>query len=437
MRIEMKKALMAFFTTLCLLSTLLLVGFVSNVQIAKASGTIYIRADGSIEGTTDIMTVDNVTYTFTDNISNEIIIERDDIVVDGAGYILQGTGSELGIYLLLRNNVTVKNTEIKNFWAGIQLSFSSNNKISGNNITEFDYCGILMDLYASNNIISGNTITEPIQPECRGIYLGQNSGNNIISGNYIVGFWSTGIRSEGSSNNIISGNTIKDNLNGVWLSGGSNNRIYHNNFIGLPNPCFFPDDHASTLTFDAGYPLGGNYWHVCYNNGYKGADLFSGVFQNETGSDGIGDTPHLMLFDNEDSYPLMGMFSEFNATSEHRVQTICNSSISDFQCNGTTIGFNVTGETDTTGFCRICIPRALMNETYVVFVNGTEVQCNLLPCSNSTHSYLYFTYNHSAQEVIIIPEFPSILILPLFVVATLLIVIVYRRKYWSNPCVNH
>jgi hypothetical protein len=74
----------------------------------------------------------------------------------------------------------------------------------------------------------------------------------------------------------------------------------------------------------------------------------------------------------------------------------------------------------------------LMNETYQVFVNGTEVQCNLLPCSNTTHSYLYFTYNHSTQEVIIIPEFPAFLILPLFMAATLLAVIIIRRKHRAN-----
>ncbi len=289
--------------------------FVESTRQVEATGTIYIRADGSIEGTTDIMTFDNVTYTFTDNMNDEIIVERDDIVVDGAGYTLQGTGSEIGIYLLLKNNVTIKNMEIKNFWAGIQLSFASNNTISGNTITAFDYCGIYVTPYASHNTISGNNIKDTQSGYIHGIYLGETSGNNIISGNYIDGFWWNGIMSEVSSNNIISGNTIKDNMNGIYLHGGSNNRIYHNNFIGCPEPCFF--EHASMHTFDAGYPLGGNYWHVCYNNGYKGADLFSGLFQNETGSDGIGDTPHLMPFDNEDNYPLMGMFSEHDAPKLH------------------------------------------------------------------------------------------------------------------------
>jgi parallel beta-helix repeat protein len=391
---------------------------VHNVE--AVSGTIYIRADGSVDpDTAPISTVDNVTYTFLGNIIyDSIVVEKDNIVVDGAGYTLQGTRSEIGIYLLLRSNVTIKNMEIKNFWAGIQLSFAWNNTISGNNITACDYYGIYMTLSASHNTISGNTITGPVGPDFSGIYLGENSGNNIISGNNMLGFYLAGILGEGSSNNIISGNTMKDSFNGIYLDGGSNNRIYHNNFINHADDCFCP----LSTTLDAGYPLGGNYW-----DRYNGADLFSGLFQNETGSDGIGDT-HYFVDGSSDNYPLMGMFSEFNATSEYHVQTICDSSISDFQFNGTAICFNVTGETDTAGFCRICVPRALMNETYQVFVNGTEVQCNLLPCSNTTHSYLYFTYNHSTQEVIIIPEFPSFLILPLFMTTTLLAAIVYRRK---------
>ncbi len=416
--------------------TLLLIGIFASAfvtQQVEAMETIYIRANGLVEGTDKIITADNVTYTFTDEINAEIIVERDDIVVDGAGYTLQGDGTGIGIYLLLRSNVTIKNMEITNFWAGIQLSFAWNNTISGNNITAWDYCGIYIT-YASHNTISENTITDPIDPGyIHGIYLDENSGNNIISGNYIDGFWWNGIYSKGSSNNIISRNTMKNNINGIYLDGGSNNIIYHNNFIGCPNPCYF-GKYASMHTFDAGYPLGGNYWCDYYAGGYTGVDLFSGLFQNETGSDGIGDTPHLMRFDNKDNYPLKGMFSDFTATSEYHVQTICNSSkwdlpISDFQFNGTAISFNVTSETDATGFCRICISRAFMNETYQVFVNGTEVQCNLLPCSNSTHSYLYFSYTHSTQEVIIVPEFPSFLIQPLFMIATLLAVTVYRRKH--------
>jgi hypothetical protein len=121
------------------------------------------------------------------------------------------------------------------------------------------------------------------------------------------------------------------------------------------------------------------------------------------------------------------MFSGFDAASEYHVQTLCNSTISDFQLNGTAIRVNVSGKNGNTGFCGICIPTALMNGTYRVFVNGTELSSSLLSCSNNTNSCLYFNYRHSTQEVIIILEFPSFLILPLFIVVTLLAVIVYKK----------
>ena len=129
----------------------------------------------------------------------------------------------------------------------------------------------------------------------------------------------------------------------------------------------------------------------------------------------------------------MGMFSEFNATSEHHVQTICNSTIFNFQFHDTAIRFEVSGENGTTGFCRICIPTALMNDTYKVFVNGTEVLYTTLPCSNSTRSYLYFTYNHSTQEVEIILEFPAWTSVLLILIVLTVAIVMYKRKLLKAP----
>jgi len=52
--------------------------------------------------------------------------------------------------------------------------------------------------------------------------------------------------------------------------------------------------------WDDGYPSGGNYW-----SNYAGVDFYSGPYQNETGSDGIGDTRHVIDENNWDNYPLM------------------------------------------------------------------------------------------------------------------------------------
>ena len=60
------------------------------IQPIEASGTIYIRADGSIEPITAYITsTDNFTYTFTGNNYDSLEIERDNIIVDGAGFTRQ------------------------------------------------------------------------------------------------------------------------------------------------------------------------------------------------------------------------------------------------------------------------------------------------------------------------------------------------------------
>lgn len=49
----------------------------------------------------------------------------------------------------------------------------------------------------------------------------------------------------------------------------------------------------SINVWDNDYPSGGNYW-----SDYKGFDYFSGPYLNETGSDGIGDMPHVICTNN-------------------------------------------------------------------------------------------------------------------------------------------
>lgn len=47
--------------------------------------------------------------------------------------------------------------------------------------------------------------------------------------------------------------------------------------------------------------------------------------------------------------------------------------------------------------------------------------------TDETCAYVYFTYYHSEHEVIILPEFPSLIILPLFMLAVL-VVIIHKKK---------
>ena len=114
--------------------------------------------------------------------------------------------------------------------------------------------------------------------------------NLTISGNTFHGISVIG-------NNTIKNNTISDNGIGISAFMTSFGRVYHNNFIANQNQTVFcfPDDG-----WDAGYPLGGNYW-----SDYQGEDMYHGPSQNILGSDGIGDTPYQVDQDVFDNYPLM------------------------------------------------------------------------------------------------------------------------------------
>jgi parallel beta-helix repeat protein len=199
--------------------------FVRFTRPVEASGTIYIRADGSIEGTTFIQTADNITYIFVANINDSIVVERNNTVVDGNGYTLQGIGSGTGIDLDGRTNVTVRNTQIKNFSYGIWLRYSNNNSISGNNIAANERDGIYLYPSSNYNSVVGNNITENNND---GINLWGSSGNNIVGNNITNNNY--GISLSYSSGNIISGNNItNNNYGGIWLYSSSGSIISGNN----------------------------------------------------------------------------------------------------------------------------------------------------------------------------------------------------------------
>ena len=295
-----------------------------NIQTVKASGTIYIKVDGSIDPPTGpIFSADNVTYTLTDNVYGSIVVERSNIIIDGAGHTLEGGGTGLrGIQTSGTRNVTIKNTNIKGFYFGVyfkrassnilfrnnitnniygvQLYESSNNYISGNNIAKNRY-GIPLYYFSSNNTISRNDITN----NDSGVWLSQSSNNNISENNITNNLWSIWLWNF-SSNNTITRNSISNiackpyqPTYNIYLQYSSNNIIYHNRFVNNSQTGQVYSI-GSINVWDNGYPSGGNHWSDCTS-----VDSFSGPYQNETGTDGITDMPYVIDENNRDRYPLM------------------------------------------------------------------------------------------------------------------------------------
>jgi len=244
--------------------SIILVGILTltfNVPSVKATGTIYIRGDGSIDPHTAPIQQDGDVYTFTGNITSDvdgIVVQRSDIIIDGNGYTLQGSGIEpsYGFDLPDVNSVTIRNTQIKGFSVGvcvysyamsgsannntiagnnienngdgIVLFSSSDNTVANNSIMENDYyCGIFLDGFSNNTRISGNNIAN----NGYGVYLTSSSNYNRISENNITNNYYGGLYLFSSSNyNSISGNNITANdYYGILLFSSSNNSISGNN----------------------------------------------------------------------------------------------------------------------------------------------------------------------------------------------------------------
>jgi hypothetical protein len=194
---------------------------------------------------------------------------------------------------------------------------------------------------------------------------------------------------------------------------------------------------ASKDFWDAGYPSGGNFW-----SDYNGTDSQNGSYQNQTGSDGIGDTPYVIDANNTDRYPLMAPLNAFYAGTwngvAYNVDTVSNSSITDFNFNPSakTLSFDVTGASGTVGFCRVIIPLPLMwcpnLEDWTVTVNGTLIE-NRAVLTDANYTYIYFTYNHSTEPIHIqstnvIPELQPSMLMPLLMATTLMAVAIHKKK---------
>ncbi|NWG10791.1 right-handed parallel beta-helix repeat-containing protein [Candidatus Bathyarchaeota archaeon] len=225
---------------LCVLITVVL-----DTHVSYAMSTIYIRANGAVEpSTAPISSVNNITYVLTNNINDSIVIERDNIILDGRGCTIQGIGSGNGIDLTSRINVTIENMKIENFTYGIYLAASSSITIFNNTITGNIWDGIYA-LYTDTSTIYGNTIS--------------------LNKRY-----------------------------GIALSESGNNRIFHNSFIDNTNQTHIFASFGNV--WDDDYPLGGNYWSD-YEEKYPNA--------TETDGSGIWNTPYVIDAYNMDRYPLI------------------------------------------------------------------------------------------------------------------------------------
>jgi parallel beta-helix repeat protein len=288
---------------------------VNNVTVTEANvqnfqnGIYLLNSNSStIWDDTTISDSEDGIYLYSSS-SNTLIV--DNATLNGGGiYMNGGTGNAIiwntatanmgdGITIRSSSSDTVKgNTATANNGSGFCIASSSDISFFGNTATA-NMDGI--SIAASDNNVSSNDVSGNIRD---GIYL-VSSSDNIVSGNNVTANGYHGIHLDGSSDgNTIDGNNVTANFEGLCLQSSSTNTVYHNDFVSnlIQASVLFPTSVGNA--WDNGYPAGGNYW-----SDYNGTDVCHGIYENLTGSDGLGDTPYIIDANDVDSYPLMQPFS--------------------------------------------------------------------------------------------------------------------------------
>ena len=415
-------------------------------------------------------------------------------VIDGAEQVFLFNCSNMTIknihpsanYTIAIQLEETKNSEVTNCEGNIALTNSSNNHIHKNSLSMIalfssDYNRIFGNTILNGSVIFPKTLSDYEQSlTCIQIFgsdYNEVYENNLLDSNYgiqvgDVSFGGsqnnniylntitnvgTGIYCSYGSDNDIHENSITDCESGIRLSYSDNNRIFRNNikncgisisiYVSNSNGFYsnnFIDNvqHVSERHDHFLYP--GSYFYSVNNtwdNGKEG-NYWSNYTGTDAKGDGIGDTPYYIYENYTDHYPLMAPIIIFDAGiwewTQYNVYVISNSTVSDFSFNpeDALMRFNVEGENGTTGFCRATIPKDLLHseDNWIVLVDGNSVTPKVNEDPNNT--YLYFIYPHSTKTVEIIgtdaiPEFPSWIILPLFIVASLVVIII-RNKIRKN-----
>jgi parallel beta-helix repeat protein len=252
--------------------------------------------------------------------------------------------------------------------AGIDLENCQENNLSANNVTANSYWGISSH-YSSYNTLSDNNASGNGYDGI-GLYF---SANNTVSDNTASQNTDQGIELYSCLNNTVSGNVgRKNNFNGIDLDNSTRNTLSGNTLYG---------------NFRSGIDL-------AYSSN-DNAVFGNGIIENSVG-----------IWLSQSSSNAICNNNFINNTQQVNSDGSPNTWNNDARGNywsDYTSKYPNASERDTTG---------TWNTSYVIDTNNID--------------------HYPLMNQIVISEFQSFVLLPLFMIATLLATAIYKRKRWLN-----
>ena len=312
---------------LILNKTLSLIGENKDSTIIESVGNL----DDVLEVTADDVLIANFTikngFCGLDVYGGGVLIFDNKILYNTIGVCLQSS------------HCSIFYNEIKWNDVGIDLLNTHLNTIYNNTIEQNNWIGICIECASEFNLMKSNTISSNsylpfFEDICGGIFFHESSNNKFVN------------------NNIV------------------NNKIQVND-RAWNHSSFTP----SVNVWDDGYISRGNYWE-----NHASVDLYSGPYQNETGSDGVSDNPFIIDVNNLDKYPLTKPYpwaaQDLGITGASSSKTTVGRGF-DLQISLTIFNYGINTE----------------NFNVTTYANTTVIQTENITLSSRNSTTLTFTWN--------------------------------------------
>ncbi|MCK4500137.1 right-handed parallel beta-helix repeat-containing protein, partial [Candidatus Babeliales bacterium] len=302
---------------------------------------------------------------------------------------------------------------------------------------------------SSYNKIYGNNITNNFE----GVSL-YSSFHNTISGNNVTSNNGYGVYLDYSYYNTIDGNVIINNDEGVTLEDSSYNTI-SSNVITLNNDCGIvleSSEHTSTNNSVYGNCITDSYYGVILDYSYYNTISGNNVTNNTHGVSLHASSKNTVTGNNITSNLLDGVIlydSSRNTVSGNNITANIKAGVYLYSSGNNTIcGNNVTdngyGAYLDDSLYNYMYHNHFINNTIQVFADnatwngwddGYPSGGNYWsdhPCIDDDHDDIcdspYVINENNVDNYPIIPEFPSLILLPLFMLGTLPAAVLFRKK---------